>query len=83
MTTKNEYIAQAQNENPKPQYRTINGEQIKLSDDEYEASIEAWADMRVEQDLAETKAATLLATKRSAYAKLGLTDDEIDAILGQ
>lgn len=83
MTTKNEYIGQAQNENPKPQYRIVNGEQIELSDDEYEASIEAWADMRVAQDAAETAAAELKATKRSAYTKLGLTTEEIDAILGQ
>ena len=82
MTTKNEYIAQARTENPKPQYQTVNGEQIELSDDEYEASIEAWADMRVEQDMVETKAAELKATKRSAYTKLGLTAEEIEALLG-
>ena len=82
MTTKNEYIIQARSENPKPQYQTVNGEQIELSDDEYEASIEAWADMRVEQDMAETKAAELKATKRSAYTKLGLTAEEIEALLG-
>lgn len=83
MTTKQQYIAQARAANPQPQYATINGEQIKLTDDEYEASLEAWAEMRVSQDLAQAKADAIIAAKRSAYIKLGLTDDEISAILGE
>jgi hypothetical protein len=50
MTTKNEYISQAKKDNPKPQYCTINGEKIELTDAEWEYSIEAWAEMRVAQD---------------------------------
>jgi lipopolysaccharide biosynthesis regulator YciM len=82
MTTKNQYIQQARAANPKPQYRTVNGVEIELSDDEYEASLEAWAEMRLEQDATEASAAELLATKKAAYAKLGLTNDEIEAVLG-
>jgi len=82
MTTKAQYMTQARAANPQPQYRTVNGEQIELTDDEYEASIEAWAEMRVEQDAAEAQAQAALATKRSAYKKLGLTDQEIDALIG-
>ena len=50
MTTKAEYVAQARAANPKPQYATINGVQIELTDDEYDAAIEAWALMRWYQD---------------------------------
>ena len=82
MTTKAQYITQARAANPQPQHATINGESVELTDAEYEASIEAWAEMRVAQDAAEAEAAATLAAKKSAYKKLGLTDDEIDAVLG-
>lgn len=82
MTTKAQYIAQARAANPQPQHVTINGEQIELTDDEYEASLEAWAEMRVAQDkhVAETETA-----RESALDKLkalGLTDAEIKALVG-
>lgn len=83
MTTKAEYLAQARAANPQPQYATVNDEQIELTDDEYEASLEAWATMRVEQDEAEAEAAAALAIKKSAYAKLGLTEAEIEALVGE
>jgi len=82
MTTKQQYITEAKAANPQPQYRTVNGEQIELTDDEYEASIVAWAEMRVAQDLAQAKADAVIAAKRSAYTKLGLTEAEINALLG-
>lgn len=50
MTTKNEYAAQARAANPKPQYATLNGVQVELTNDEYETAIEAWALMRWYQD---------------------------------
>lgn len=50
MTTKAEYAAQARAANPKPQYATVNDVQVELTDEEYEASIEAWALMRFYQD---------------------------------
>lgn len=83
MTTKQQYIAEARAANPQPQYRTVNGESIELTDDEYEASLEAWAEMRVSQDLAQAEADAIIAAKRSAYIKLGLTESEISAILGE
>lgn len=83
MTTKAQYITQARAANPQPQYATINGEQIELIDEEYEASLEAWAEMRVSQDLAQAEADAIIAAKRSAYIKLGLTEPEISAILGE
>ena len=50
MTTQAEYAAQARAANPKPQYATINGVQVELTDDEYDAAIDAWALMRWYQD---------------------------------
>jgi len=51
--SRDELIAQAKADNPKPMFATINGEQVQLSDAEYDEAIEAWAEMRVEQDAAE------------------------------
>lgn len=85
MTTKAEYIAQARAANPKPQYATVNGEQIELTDDEYETSLEAWAEMKVQQEAVQTAKETALAAKTSArnkLAALGLTDAEVNALLG-
>lgn len=50
MTSKAEYATQARAANAKPQYATINGAQVELTDDEYDAAIEAWASMRWYQD---------------------------------
>ena len=82
MKTKNDYLAEARKDNPKPLFFDANGISIQLSDEEYDAAIDAWATMRVEQDAAQKEQEQLLANKRSAYTKLGLTDDEITAILG-
>lgn len=82
MKTKDDYIAEARQDNPKPMFYDANGIKIELSDGEYEDAIEAWAIMRVEQDAAKNEADANLALKRSAYTKLGLTDQEINAILG-
>lgn len=81
MTTKQQYVTQAREANPQPQYRIVNGEQIKLTDDEYETALNAWAEMRVTQDKyvdEQTK------TKQSALDKLkalGLSDEEIKVLL--
>jgi len=82
MKSKEDYIAEARTNNPKPLFWIANGIEIELTDDEYEASIVAWAEMRVAQDLAQAEAEAVIAVKRSAYTKFGLTDDEINALLG-
>jgi len=86
MTTKQQYITQAKAANPKPLYATINDEQVQLSDAEYDETITAWAEMRVAQDVAaeaDADAAAAAASGRAKLAALGLTDDEIDALLGK
>lgn len=85
MTTKQQFIQQAKAANPQPQYATINGEQVELSDDEYEASIEAWAEMMFQQEQVALAAEAAEQAKASATAKLaalGLTDEEVSALLG-
>ena len=85
MTSKTEYVAQARVAHPKPQYATINGEQVELSNDEYEASIEAWAEMKFQQEQVALAAEAAEQAKASATAKLsalGLTDAEVNALLG-
>ena len=55
MTTKKQYADQCRAAHPKPVYATINDVQVQLTDDEYETMIENWAQMRVEQDEAQSQ----------------------------
>lgn len=85
MTTKQDLIAQAKRDNPKPLYRTDNGIQTELTDAEYDEAINNWADMRLEQLAVEQAEADKQAAKASARAKLaalGLTDSEVASLLG-
>ena len=85
MTTKAQFISQARKANPKPQYRTENGVQIELTDEEYEHSLEMWAEMKVQQAEVEAAKQAEADAKASAIAKLaalGLTEEEAKAIVG-
>ena len=82
MTTKQQYIAQARSQSPKPQYRTVNDEQIELTDDEYEMSLVSWAEMRLQQDVVESENVNKVAARQAVLDKLGLTADEAIALLG-
>ena len=85
MTTKNQYIAEARAANPYPQFAQINGEPVQLTKDEYEANLEAWAEMRVAQDEHQREIDERNAALQSAEGKLaalGLTPEEIAAFLG-
>jgi|LakMenE18May11ns_1017448.scaffolds.fasta_scaffold7986365_1 hypothetical protein len=59
----------------------VNDEVIELDQDEYEATIDSWADATLAKEAAELKAEQLRATKIAAYEKLGLTEAEIEALL--
>lgn len=81
MTTKEQYAQQCRDENPE-MHTTVNGVTRKLSQREYDEAVEAWATMMFEQ---QTEAETLEAkaeAKASALDKLGLTADEVQALLG-
>jgi len=61
--------------------KQINDDVITLDQDEYEATIDAWADATLSKEAAKLKTEQARATKISAYEKLGLTDAEIEALL--
>lgn len=82
MTTKKQYADQCRAENPKPVYSTINGEQVLLTDDEYETMIQNFADMRYEQNKHETETVDKDLARQAVLDKLGLTADEVAALFG-
>ena len=61
--------------------KQINDDVITLDQDEYEATINAWADSTLSKKAAKLEAQQARATKISAYQKLGLTEAEIEALL--
>jgi len=81
--TKAELIALCKSENQK-MFSEINGEQIELVGQDYEAACQAWAEMRMEQIAYEAKQEVLkqaeAQAKANAEAKLaalGLTADDL------
>ena len=81
MTTKAQYLTQIKTENPTIT-KNINGENIVLDAAEYDATCEAWATMKTEQD-AHIKAETEKAqAKTDLLAKLGITAAEAALLLG-
>lgn len=83
MTTLNEMIETIKAENP-------NGLRVgnevdgytNLTASEYEATMADWANARLAKLSKVASEKALENTKKAAYEKLGLTQDEINAILG-
>jgi hypothetical protein len=61
--------------------KQVNDEVIELDQDEYEATLDAWANATLLKEAAKLEAEQARATKISAYQKLGLTEAEIEALL--
>ena len=80
MKTKNELIAQFKTENPKV-VSIINGEEIELTADEYEANAIAWAEMKFEQNKVLAEAEAKAAQKAALLDRLGITEDEAKLLL--
>ena len=82
--TKNELIAKFKTDYPVIN-KTINGEDIVLEGEEYEAMIEQWADnVLAEEEEAKAKAdaeADQIAKKADLLAKLGISEDEAKLLL--
>ena len=79
MITKSELIAQCKAENP-TMVSTINGEEIELTDAEYDKACNDWAEMRLSQIAKEEADAKAAADKAAATAKLlalGLTEADL------
>lgn len=81
MTTKAQYLTQIKTENPTIT-KSINGENIVLDAAEYEATCEAWATMKIEQDAHIKAAADKAAAKQALLDRLGITADEAALLLG-
>jgi len=77
--TKTQWITQLKKDNPKA-FHNVNGEQIEITGDAYNALIEQWADVEMAK---EAEAAQATAAKTAAVAKLealGLTTDDLKAL---
>jgi hypothetical protein len=81
MKTKSEFIAQCKAENP-TMVQTINDVKTVLSKAEYEAAVEAWAQMKLEQQAAEIEEAAKAKTKADLLDRLGITAEEAALLLG-
>lgn len=82
MKTKNQLVEEAKIANPKI-LQTINGVEIELDEAAYNESINAWAEMRLEQLKAEAEQIAKAQAKAAAEAKLealGLTVEELKAL---
>ena len=80
MTTREEKIAELKAKNPTIQ-EGINDTVRTLTDEEYEATIESWADAWIAKEQAKLDAIAARELKIAAYKKLGLSDEEISALL--
>ena len=61
--------------------KQVDNEIITLEQDEYEITINNWADATIAKEQAKAEADALRQTKILAYEKLGLTEAEIEALL--
>jgi hypothetical protein len=81
MKTKNEIITQLKTENPTIRVGSDQVGYTELTTEEYEATILEWADFELEKANRETELANIKANKLTAYQKMGLTQEEIDALM--
>jgi hypothetical protein len=81
MTTKAQYLTQIKTENP-TMTKSVNGENIVLDADEYEATCEAWATMKTEQDAHIKAEADKASARQAVLDRLGITADEAALLLG-
>lgn len=80
MTTREEKIAELKAKHLTIQ-EGINDTVRTLTDEEYEATIESWADAWIAKEQAKLDAIAARELKITAYKKLGLTDEEISVLL--
>ena len=80
MTTKTEMIAIIKAENPTLQIGDDEQGYTQLNAAEYEAQIEAWADVRLEKEIKKAEAEEAKALAQAKLAALGLTADDFKAL---
>jgi hypothetical protein len=65
-------------------FKQVNDDRIKLTDEEYEATLAEWADNQIAKEAQDAARAEAEAKKETGKAKLkalGLTDAEIEALV--
>jgi hypothetical protein len=65
-------------------FKQVDGDRIKLTDEEYEATLAEWADNQIVKETEEVAKAEQETAKEAGKAKLaalGLTDAEIEALV--
>lgn len=77
--TKTQMMAQIKKDNPKA-FNNVNGEQIEITGDAYEALIEQWADVELAKEAEEAAKAAAKASAEAKLAALGLTADDLKAL---
>ena len=78
--TKEQLIAELKAQYPTLSYG-INDETFEMTAEQYEETIALWADARIAKAQAKAQEEVLRATKITAYQKMGLTEEEIEALL--
>ena len=79
--TKDEIVTQLKQENPTLFYG-INDEVIEMTAEEYEATIQSWADIWLARETKAQAKAEAEAQRQALLAKLGITEDEARLLLG-
>jgi hypothetical protein len=79
--TKNEMIIKLKKEFPKLTGQT-NNEVFDLSAEEYEATIERWADNRLKAEAEETESQAKTIAKSELLNRIGITAEEAALLLG-
>ena len=79
--TKSQLIAQLKKEYP-TLTRQVNDEIFDLTPEEYEETINRWADNRLKAQAEEAEAEAKVAAKAELLTKLGISADEASLLLG-
>jgi hypothetical protein len=78
--TKTQIIAELKAEYP-TLTKHVDGEDIKLSKNEYDATISLWADIRIQKEIEAAAEADKQAIKAALLERLGITEDEAKLLL--
>jgi len=81
MKTKQDIVIELKKQNPTI-VSNINGEEIKLTGDEYETAIQNAAQMKLEQLLKEEEDNAKEIARAALLSKLGITAEEAKLLLG-
>lgn len=82
MQTKNEIIEQLKLDNPTLKIGNDDDGYVELSADEYDSTINAWADAQLAKLARQAEAETKAQAKAALLSRLGITAEEAQLLLG-